>query len=131
MQAELSGDDDCGDKGDMTDFHESSCSVHNMPAYPNGPCDCKYQEDLDKINWNAQPYVTSLQLLQMSPHKREWFESQPNVWRQSIDRDCLMNCAHPVNAEWVARDLLAEVYAVTGISEALDKAVEACRLSDQ
>lgn len=24
----------------MTDFHESSCSVHNMPAYPNGPCDC-------------------------------------------------------------------------------------------
>lgn len=25
----------------MTKRHESSCSVHNMPAYPNGPCDCK------------------------------------------------------------------------------------------
>ncbi len=20
--------------------HDSDCSVHNMPAYPNGPCDC-------------------------------------------------------------------------------------------
>lgn len=20
--------------------HSSDCSVHNMPAYPNGPCDC-------------------------------------------------------------------------------------------
>ena len=23
------------------DGHLSSCSTHNMPAYPNGPCDCK------------------------------------------------------------------------------------------
>lgn len=20
--------------------HDSDCAVHNMPAYPNGPCDC-------------------------------------------------------------------------------------------
>ena len=20
--------------------HDSDCSVYNMPAYPNGPCDC-------------------------------------------------------------------------------------------
>ena len=28
----------------MTYRHESSCSVHNMPAYEAGPCDCKYRE---------------------------------------------------------------------------------------
>ena len=21
--------------------HDSDCAVHNMPAYPNGPCDCR------------------------------------------------------------------------------------------
>lgn len=21
-------------------IHDSDCSMHNMPAYPNGPCDC-------------------------------------------------------------------------------------------
>lgn len=21
-------------------FHDSDCALHNMPAYPNGPCDC-------------------------------------------------------------------------------------------
>ncbi len=24
----------------MTMRHASDCAVHNMPAYPNGPCDC-------------------------------------------------------------------------------------------
>ena len=23
--------------------HDSDCSMHNMPAYPNGPCDCSRQ----------------------------------------------------------------------------------------
>jgi hypothetical protein len=24
--------------------HDSDCAVHNMPAYPAGPCDCKYKD---------------------------------------------------------------------------------------
>lgn len=24
--------------------HDSDCSLHNMPAYPNGPCDCSVAE---------------------------------------------------------------------------------------
>jgi hypothetical protein len=24
--------------------HSSDCAVHNMPAYPNGPCDCGYEK---------------------------------------------------------------------------------------
>ncbi len=24
----------------MSDHHTSDCAVHNMPAYPPGPCDC-------------------------------------------------------------------------------------------
>lgn len=28
----------------MQERHESDCSVYNMPAYPNKPCDCKYKE---------------------------------------------------------------------------------------
>ena len=27
--------------------HASDCSVHNEPAYPNGPCDCDPPEDTD------------------------------------------------------------------------------------
>lgn len=23
--------------------HASDCAVHNMPAYPNGPCDCRIE----------------------------------------------------------------------------------------
>ncbi len=23
--------------------HQSDCAQHNMPAYPNGPCDCGYE----------------------------------------------------------------------------------------
>ena len=26
------------------DGHMSDCAVHNMPAYPNGPCDCRAGE---------------------------------------------------------------------------------------
>ncbi len=26
--------------------HKSDCAVHNMPALPNGPCDCGYADDL-------------------------------------------------------------------------------------
>jgi hypothetical protein len=28
----------------MQERHESCCAVYNMPAYPNGPCDCMYRE---------------------------------------------------------------------------------------
>jgi hypothetical protein len=28
----------------MPERHESCCAVYNEPAYPNGPCDCKYRE---------------------------------------------------------------------------------------
>jgi hypothetical protein len=28
----------------MTERHESCCAVYNEPAYPNGPCDCKFRE---------------------------------------------------------------------------------------
>ncbi len=24
----------------QTAIHDSDCALHNMPAYPNGPCDC-------------------------------------------------------------------------------------------
>lgn len=26
------------------DQHDSDCATHNMPAYPNEPCDCSLQE---------------------------------------------------------------------------------------
>lgn len=29
-----------------TDIHYSSCAVHNMPAYPAGPCDCGLEDRL-------------------------------------------------------------------------------------
>lgn len=29
-----------------TDGHYSSCAVHNMPAYPTGPCDCGLEDRL-------------------------------------------------------------------------------------
>jgi len=29
-----------GCRNAVGDGHMSSCSTHNMPAYPNGPCDC-------------------------------------------------------------------------------------------
>lgn len=27
--------------------HASDCAVHNMPAFPNGPCDCQPEEQSD------------------------------------------------------------------------------------
>ena len=27
-----------------SDGHMSDCATHNMPAYPNGECDCGYVE---------------------------------------------------------------------------------------
>jgi len=33
----------------VTDRHESSCSVHNAPAYEPGPCDCKYREQNETL----------------------------------------------------------------------------------
>jgi len=30
--------------------HSSDCSTHNMPAYPNGPCDCGVQDIIDMAN---------------------------------------------------------------------------------
>lgn len=26
---------------EFIDNHDSDCATHNMPAYPNGPCDCR------------------------------------------------------------------------------------------
>lgn len=26
-------------------LHDSDCSVHNEPAYPNGPCDCRLSKE--------------------------------------------------------------------------------------
>ena len=28
-------------------MHDSDCSVHNMPAFPNGPCDCGELTELE------------------------------------------------------------------------------------
>lgn len=28
-----------------TDEHDSDCATHNMPAHPNGPCDCSLSTD--------------------------------------------------------------------------------------
>lgn len=35
----------------MIDIHDSDCATHNMPAYPNGPCDCTVatMEDIEKV----------------------------------------------------------------------------------
>lgn len=33
----------------MSTQHASDCAVHNMPAYPNGPCDCGAIEHPDYI----------------------------------------------------------------------------------
>ncbi len=33
----------CETRQDLTDFHAghtSDCAMHNMPAFPNSPCDC-------------------------------------------------------------------------------------------
>jgi len=27
------------------DIHSSDCAVHNMPAYPNGLCDCQLSDE--------------------------------------------------------------------------------------
>jgi hypothetical protein len=32
-----------GDFKEATAGHASDCAVHNMPAYPNGPCDCGFE----------------------------------------------------------------------------------------
>jgi len=70
--------------------HESSCSVHNEPAYPNGPCDCKFREE------NLKPEPKSL------------VDMVADAWRRPVsDRPSVVS------------------------DEDLDKAVEACRLSDQ
>jgi hypothetical protein len=31
-------------KADQWDGHDSDCATHNMPAYPNGPCNCTKSE---------------------------------------------------------------------------------------
>ena len=31
----------------MTDQHDSDCAAHNMPAYPNGPCDCRLNKPVE------------------------------------------------------------------------------------
>lgn len=62
------------------------------------------------IDWNKRPYVTGMELMEMAPHQRAWFENQPNIWRPlQFHTDVLYNCAHPDNADLVAQDLLREV----------------------
>lgn len=31
-------------KWSLLPLHDSDCAVHNMPAFPNGPCDCSVSE---------------------------------------------------------------------------------------
>jgi hypothetical protein len=71
----------------MPERHESCCAVYNMPAYPNGPCDCKFKEQ-------NESFVTP-------PKKTR--KVKGNIVKRSRHLD----------------------------PEALDKAVEAIRMSDQ
>jgi hypothetical protein len=77
----------------MTERHESCCAVYNEPAYPNGPCDCKYKT----------PNVETIKAM-----KETDLPSFASV-----------------------EELMADLEADDPISEALDKAVEAIRMSDQ
>lgn len=81
------------------EFHESSCSVHNMPAYPNGPCDCKRC-----LRYREENSMTAIE------------------WTQKQIRECFSGVRKVKGKVVKRRDHLTE--------EALDKAVEACRLSD-
>jgi hypothetical protein len=77
----------------MPERHESCCAVYNEPAYPNGPCDCKYKtpnaETIKAMKETDLPSFASVE------------------------------------------ELMAELEADDPISEALDKAIEAIRMSDQ
>lgn len=59
-------------------------------------------------DWNAEPFVTGVELMLMPSYEAIWFLAQGNVWRRDLTRDVLVNCAHPDNREWLARDLLRE-----------------------
>lgn len=65
------------------------------------------------MDWNAQRFVTAVQLMDMPDWQREWFAGQPNIWRAHPDRhvDVLVNMAHPENRELAVRDL------INGVSE--------------
>ena len=41
-------------------IHASDCAVHNMPAYPNGPCDCganKTIREAFNTNWKLRAFL--------------------------------------------------------------------------
>jgi hypothetical protein len=45
----------------VTDEHDSDCATHNMPAYPNGPCDCSVYAATPHIEREDEmPTITKL-----------------------------------------------------------------------
>lgn len=38
-------------------IHDSDCAMHNMPAYPNGPCDCGARHIVDMIEFAQHGHV--------------------------------------------------------------------------
>lgn len=66
---------------------------------------------LDSCDWNREAFVTYVQLLKMSPWRRELFS--PMIWRPDYLAQILRNTAHPDNANWANRELLLE--ALKGI----------------
>lgn len=103
----------------MPERHESSCSVYNAPAYEPGPCDCRFRR---------RNMVRSLKL-------RHWlaFSAGPLL---------LATVPAVFFIGWTAA-LIFPSLGIIAISfaalmtpepkhdEALDKAVEACMISDQ
>ncbi len=64
---------------------------------------------LDARDWNKEPYVTQVQLREMSPHMRYLFVSK--TWRYDEPADVWRNTVHPDNADWTKRELLWEEVA--------------------
>jgi len=65
----------------MNKQHDSDCSLHNEPAYPNGNCDCSVKRNsfievtnplIQWLNDNGHPYMTVI----VTPCSAELVEGQ-------------------------------------------------------
>ncbi len=68
--------------------------------------------ELDSRNWSQEPFVTQVQLREMSPHTQDQFSDK--IWRHDCRFDVLRNTAHPDNADWVNRERLVEALLAKG-----------------
>jgi hypothetical protein len=63
----------------MPKRHESCCAVHNEPAYPNGPCDCKYREENERLWFPAPKSEPNLKASNLYPASPDTFEIKLSI----------------------------------------------------